>query len=78
MKKKMLCALIAGALPGLAAANSSADEIRTLQQQIAVLQRQMSALQSQLGAKPLTVMPCLAYWRLSSRVRFTTAPLVAL
>lgn len=55
MKKKMLCALIAGALPGLAAANSSADEIRTLQQQIAVLQRQMSALQSQLGAKPLTV-----------------------
>ncbi|WP_175919899.1 DUF3138 family protein [Burkholderia pyrrocinia] len=52
MKKKYLCALIAGALPGLAAANSSADQIRALQQQLAVLQRQMSAMQSQLAAKP--------------------------
>ncbi|MCA3839626.1 DUF3138 family protein, partial [Burkholderia sp.] len=53
MKKKLLCALIAGALPGLAAANSSADQIRALQQQLAVLQRQMSALQSQLATKPV-------------------------
>nr|WP_175802465.1 DUF3138 family protein [Burkholderia anthina] len=52
MKKKMLCALIAGALPGLAVASSSDDRISALQQQLAVLQRQMNALQSQLAAKP--------------------------
>jgi len=52
MKKKLICLLVAGALPGIALAGSTSAEIKALQAQVAALQKQMKAMQAQLAAKP--------------------------
>ena len=51
MKKKLICLLVAGALPGIALADSTSAEIKALQAQVAALQKQMKAMQAQLSAK---------------------------
>ncbi|WP_175852383.1 DUF3138 family protein [Burkholderia cepacia] len=51
MKKKLICLLAAGALPGIALADSTSAEIKALQAQVAALQKQMKAMQAQLSAK---------------------------
>ncbi|WP_224025165.1 DUF3138 family protein, partial [Burkholderia vietnamiensis] len=52
MKKKLICLLVAGALPGVALAGSTSAEIKALQAQVAALQKQMKAMQAQLAAQP--------------------------
>ena len=47
MKKKLICLLVAGALPGIALAGSTSAEIKALQAQVAALQKQMKAMQAQ-------------------------------
>ena len=49
MKKKLICLLVAGALPGIALADSTSAEIKALQAQ--AQQKQMKAMQAQLSAK---------------------------
>ncbi|VWC48786.1 hypothetical protein BLA6993_07693 [Burkholderia lata] len=51
MKKKLICLLVAGALPGIALADSTSAEIKALQAQVTALQKQMKAMQAQLSAK---------------------------
>ncbi|MGB8421309.1 DUF3138 family protein [Paraburkholderia sp.] len=53
MKKRLISALVAGVLPGLAAASPTGDQIKALQQQLATLQQEVKGLQSQLAAKPV-------------------------
>ena len=52
MKKKLICLLVAGALPGIALADSTSEQIKALQAQVNALQKQMKAMQSLLAAKP--------------------------
>ncbi|WP_010099855.1 DUF3138 family protein [Burkholderia ubonensis] len=52
MKKKLICLLVAGALPGIALADSTPAQIKALQAQVAALQKQMKAMQAQLAAQP--------------------------
>ncbi|WP_431820705.1 DUF3138 family protein [Burkholderia sp. F1] len=52
MKKKLICLLVAGALPGIALADSTSAQIKALQAQVAALQKQMKAMQTQLAARP--------------------------
>ncbi|KVW41716.1 DUF3138 family protein [Burkholderia ubonensis] len=52
MKKKLICLLVAGALPGIALADSTSAQIKALQAQVAALQKQMKAMQAQLAAQP--------------------------
>lgn len=39
MKKRLISVLVAGVLPGLAAASPTGDQIKALQQQLAALQQ---------------------------------------
>uniref|UniRef100_UPI000B155975 DUF3138 family protein n=1 Tax=Serratia marcescens TaxID=615 RepID=UPI000B155975 len=53
MKKKLICLLVAGALPGIALADSTSAEIKALQAQVTALQQQVNELRaSMLAAKP--------------------------
>ncbi|WP_322055527.1 DUF3138 family protein, partial [Paraburkholderia bannensis] len=53
MKKKLICLLVAGALPGLAFADSTSDQIKALQQQLNALQKEVKSLKSELAqSKP--------------------------
>ncbi|OMG70854.1 DUF3138 family protein [Burkholderia ubonensis] len=52
MKKKLICLMVAGALPGIALADSTSAQIKALQAQVAALQKQMKAMQAQFAAKP--------------------------
>ena len=54
MKKRLISVLVAGVLPGLAAASPTGDQIKALQQQLAALQQEVKGLQSQLAAKPVS------------------------
>ncbi|WP_321883819.1 DUF3138 family protein, partial [Paraburkholderia bannensis] len=49
MKKKLICLLVAGALPGLAFADSTSDQIKALQQQLNALQKEVKSLKSELA-----------------------------
>ncbi len=60
MKKKLICLLVAGALPGLAFADSTSDQIKALQQQLNALQKEVKSLKSELaGTKngPKSIAP---------------------
>ncbi|QBR00341.1 DUF3138 family protein [Paraburkholderia pallida] len=50
MKKKLICLLVAGALPGLAFADSTSDQIKALQQQLNALQKEVKSLKNELAA----------------------------
>ncbi len=52
MKKKLLCALLAGALPGFAAASPAGEQLQALQRQLDALQKEVSVLQQELKAQP--------------------------
>jgi hypothetical protein len=51
MKKKLLCALVAGALPALAAASPSSDQMQALQKQLDALQKEVRTLKKELDAR---------------------------
>ncbi|CAM2183353.1 DUF3138 family protein [Paraburkholderia sacchari] len=50
MKKKLICLLVAGALPGLAFADTTSDQIKALQAQLNALQKEVKSLKSELAA----------------------------
>ena len=52
MRKKLICLLVAGALPGLAMADATSDQIKALQQQLNALQKEVKQLKSELATKP--------------------------
>ncbi|WP_322063457.1 DUF3138 family protein, partial [Paraburkholderia sp. J63] len=50
MKKKLICLLVAGALPGLAFADSTSDRIKALQAQLNALQKEVKSLKGEIAA----------------------------
>jgi hypothetical protein len=52
MRKKLICLLVAGALPGIALADSTSAQIKALQAQLNALQKEVKDLKSQLATKP--------------------------
>jgi len=49
MRKKLICLLVAGALPGLALADTTSDQIKALQTQLNALQKEVKSLKSELA-----------------------------
>lgn len=54
MKKKLICLLVAGALPGLAMADATSDQLKALQQQLNALQKEVKSLKSELAESKTT------------------------
>jgi hypothetical protein len=54
MRKKLICLLVAGALPGAAFADSTSAQIKALQQQLNALQKEVKELRAQVATKPAT------------------------
>ncbi|WP_322056918.1 DUF3138 family protein [Paraburkholderia sp. J63] len=50
MRKKLVCLMVAGALPGLAAADTTSDQIKALQAELHALQNEVKTLREQQGA----------------------------
>ena len=55
MRKKLICLLVAGSLPGIAMADTTSDEIKALQAQLNSLQKEVKQLRAEVAAKPKTV-----------------------
>jgi Protein of unknown function (DUF3138) len=55
MRKKLICLLVAGSLPGIAMADATSDEIKALQTQLNALQKEVRQLRSEVAAKPKAV-----------------------
>ncbi|SIO55593.1 DUF3138 family protein [Paraburkholderia phenazinium] len=55
MRKKLICLLVAGSLPGVAMADATSDEIKALQAQLNALQKEVKQLRSEVAAKPKAV-----------------------
>ncbi|MEX4002083.1 DUF3138 family protein [Paraburkholderia sp. EG285A] len=51
MKKRLICALVAGVLPGLAAASPASERVQALQKQLDALQKEVSSLKQELEAQ---------------------------
>jgi len=51
MQKKLICLLVAACVPGLAMADSTSAEIKTLTAELHALQKQVAQLQAQVAAK---------------------------
>ncbi|WP_322106601.1 DUF3138 family protein [Paraburkholderia sp. J41] len=49
MKKKLICLLVAGALPGLAFADSTSEQIKALQAQLNALQKEVKSLKTEIA-----------------------------
>jgi hypothetical protein len=56
MRKKLICLLVAGSLPGIAMADATSDEIKALQAQLNSLQKEVKQLRAEVAAKPKTVV----------------------
>jgi type II secretory pathway pseudopilin PulG len=54
MKKKLICLLVAAAVPGLAMADSTSNEIKALKAQLSALQKKVDALEHAQAAAPVT------------------------
>ncbi|MFM0208674.1 DUF3138 family protein [Paraburkholderia sediminicola] len=52
MTKKLICLLVAGTLPGFAAADATSDQIKAMQAQLDAMQKEVKSLKSELAAKP--------------------------
>ena len=52
MRKKLICLLVAGALPGAAFADSTSAQIKALQQQLNALQKEVKELRAQVATAP--------------------------
>ncbi|PQV52462.1 DUF3138 family protein [Paraburkholderia sp. BL21I4N1] len=57
MRKKLIGLLVAGCLPGVALADTTADQIRALQARLDALQKEVKRLQSQPPAAPVAAAP---------------------
>jgi hypothetical protein len=55
MRKKLICLLVAGSLPGIAMADATSDEIKALKTQLNALQKEVRQLRSEVAAKPKAV-----------------------
>ncbi|MEQ5842366.1 DUF3138 family protein [Paraburkholderia acidicola] len=51
MKKKLICLLVAGALPGIALADSTSDQIKAMQAELHALQKEVKDLRAQVAGK---------------------------
>jgi outer membrane murein-binding lipoprotein Lpp len=51
MRKKLICLLVAGSLPGVAMADATSDEIKALQAQLNSLQKEVKQLRAEVAAK---------------------------
>ena len=63
MRKKLICLLVAGSLPGIAMADTTSDQIKALQAQLNALQKEVKQLRSEVATKPkaaaaATAAPC--------------------
>ena len=85
MKKKLICLLVAGALPGLALADSTSEQIKALQAQLNALQKEVKSLRNFLKqvlahseATPLPIhskaLTALARFRQRQRRRSSISP----
>ncbi|WP_028229444.1 DUF3138 family protein [Paraburkholderia ferrariae] len=54
MRKKLICLLVAGALPGLAMADTTSDQIKALQHELNALQKEVKSLKSELAESKST------------------------
>ena len=52
MRKKLICLLVAGSLPGFAMADATSDQIKALQAQLNALQKEVKQLRSEVATKP--------------------------
>ena len=52
MKKKLICLLVAGSLPGFAMADATSDQIKALQEQLNALQKEVKQLRAEVASKP--------------------------
>ncbi|MFL9870003.1 DUF3138 family protein, partial [Paraburkholderia fungorum] len=52
MRKKLICLLVAGSLPGMAMADATSDQIKALQAQLNALQKEVKQLRSEVATKP--------------------------
>ncbi|MEM5328567.1 DUF3138 family protein [Paraburkholderia sp. JHI2823] len=57
MKKKLICLLVAGALPGLALADSTSEQIKALQAQLNALQKEVKSLRNELAESKASARP---------------------
>jgi len=55
MKRKLICLLVAGSLPGIAMADATSDQIKALQAQLNSLQKEVKQLRAEVAAKPKAV-----------------------
>jgi hypothetical protein len=60
MKKKLICLLVAGALPGVALADSTSAQIKELRAELDALQKEVKTLKSALATKPAGTAPAKA------------------
>ncbi|MBC8752333.1 MULTISPECIES: DUF3138 family protein [Paraburkholderia] len=52
MRKKLICLLVAGSLPGIAMADTTSDQIKALQAQLNALQKEVKQLRAEVATKP--------------------------
>ncbi|MFM0735590.1 DUF3138 family protein, partial [Paraburkholderia sediminicola] len=52
MRKKLICLLVAGSLPGFAMADTTSDQIKALQAQLNALQKEVKQLRSEAATRP--------------------------
>src|SRR5246127_290395 len=52
MRRKLICLLVAGSLPGIAMADATSDQIKALQAQLNALQKEVKQLRSEVASKP--------------------------
>ena len=52
MRKKLICLLVAGSLPGMAMADATSDQIKALQAQLNALQKEVKQLRSEVASRP--------------------------
>ena len=54
MRKKLICLLVAGSLPGMAMADTTSDQINALRAQLNALQKEVKQLRAEVATKPKT------------------------
>src|SRR5471032_675973 len=54
MRKKLICLLVAGSLPGMAMADTTSDQINALRAQLNALQKEVKQLRAEVATQPKT------------------------
>ena len=52
MRKKLICLLVAGSLPGFAMADATSDQIKALQEELHALQKEVKQLRAEVATRP--------------------------